>query len=139
MPLDRKFFVKIKKIENDKSALIALLNEVAEKKRILKTSITRSSLKIKHGGFKTADKARHTSEIKLQLSSLALEYEHIKNRISILKKIIASENQNVQRYSSKLSQIFMVCAKHTLPVKEFEKIEKQASKILDDRRNIKPK
>lgn len=135
MSLSKKFTIKIKKIETDRTALIDLLNETAEKKRKLKTSISRSSLKIKHGGLKTDDKARHTSEIRLQLSALSLEYEHIKNHISTINKKRRFENQDVQRYSSKLSQIFMVCAKRTLPANEFEKIEKQANKILEDRRN----
>jgi len=133
MSLSKPFFVRIGKLENSRDNLIYELQKTAEKKRQIKIQIKRSSLTIEQGGMHT--RAEFTKNKRAELSILSLEYEYIKQAISKLNIKRKFENKSVQNYSSQLSQIFMLCAKNSLPSNEFNKIEKQAMYILDKRRN----
>jgi len=135
MSLSKSFFVRVGKLENSRDNLIYELQKNAEKKRQIKIQIKRSSLTIKQGGMHTSKKAEFTKNKRAELSLLSLEYEYIKQAISKLNNQRKFENKSQQQYSSKLSQIFMVLAKQILPENEFSKVEKQAIKILENRRN----
>ncbi len=138
MPLlSRKFLVKIGKIINNRQKLIYHLNNIDGESRLLKNSLLRSQNKLCNGGLKTKDKAEFTRTVKDQLSILKHQREYIIARISDINKKTKHDNQTLQKYSSQLSQIFMVMAERNLPTNEFTKIKKQAEKTLENRRNNK--
>lgn len=135
MPLSKSFFVKIGKIINDRDKLIYQLDKINERNSLLKNSLSKSSNKLSNGGLKTQDKVTFTRDTKNKIAELKLERQYIISCISVINKKIKYQNKSSQKYSSKLSQIFIVIAGRNLPENEFEKIKKQANKVLENRRN----
>lgn len=117
-------------LKSNRAALIKGLNTLDEENRVLKKSLSLSSLKLVEGGLKKKQKAAYSGRIKRQIHDLQKRRELVKNALGRLNKIQKSKNTELNASLNGLPKCFMACAKLTLSDTLFTEIKEQAKSLV---------
>ena len=132
--MNPEFADKLQEAGNNKDKLVALLNEIDETKRAIKSSLSQLSSEPDEKTAKGRDRQGKIRRMKDKLSFLTEEREIVRVKLGRLKVAGKALKRCEAGTNVDFAHAFMVAAEQILSEEQLNEIEARASEILDSAR-----
>lgn len=128
--MDLAFLDKLDEAGFDKSKLTALLNELDETKRSIRSQLSQLSSEPTESTPVGRERQTRIRKMKDKISFLTEEREIVRSRLGEIKTNSSSAKRMHHKYKNGFELAFLVAAEKTLPEDQFLELESQAHLIL---------
>jgi hypothetical protein len=130
MPLNSEFADKLQEAGNNQEKLVALMAEIDETKRSIRSALSQLSSEPDERHSKGRERQTKIRKMKDKMSFLTEEREIVRDKLGRLKMDKKVLNRISSSKSIEFSQAFMAAAERMLSEEQFNEIESRASEIL---------
>lgn len=128
--MDQEFLYKLDSAGFDKKKLTALLNELDETKRSIRSQLSQISSEPNETTPVGRERQTRIRRMKDKISFLTEEREIVRKRLGEIKTNINTANRMQHKYKNGFELAFLVAAEKTLGEEQFLELEAQATIIL---------
>ncbi|EJC7176241.1 hypothetical protein DC915_RS03140 [Vibrio parahaemolyticus] len=128
--MDQEFLDRLETAGFDKKKLTALLNELDQTKRSIRSQLSQLSSEPNDSTPVGRERQTRIRKMKDKISFITEEREVVRKRLAEIKANISSANRMQHKYRNGFELAFLVAAEQSLDEKQFLELEAQAHKML---------